>query len=120
MSDITPVIPAGRKLITAYGDGGFRISGEAFIGSVLVFPDKVLPWDASLAADSLAPAADAKVEILLIGCGRSMAFIEPELRASMRQAGVVIDAMDTGAAARTYNVLMAEGRKVAAALMAVP
>lgn len=120
MTDITPVIPAGRKLITAYGDGGFRISGESFAGSVLVFPDKVLPWDAALSADSLALAAEAKVEILLIGCGRSMAFIEPGLRASLRQAGVVIDAMDTGAAARTYNVLMAEGRKVAAALVAVP
>jgi uncharacterized protein len=120
VTDITPVIPAGRKLITAYGDGGFRISGEVFAGSVLVFPDRVLTWDAALSAESLAPAAEAKVEILLIGCGRSMAFIEPELRASLRQAGVVIDAMDTGAAARTYNVLMAEGRKVAAALVAIP
>jgi len=117
VSDITPVIPAGRKLITAYGDGGFRISGEAFAGPVLVFPEKVLPWDASLAADSLAPVVDAKIEILLIGCGPSMAFIEPELRATLRQAGVVIDAMDTGAAARTYNVLVGEERRVLAAIL---
>jgi uncharacterized protein len=120
VSDVTPLVPAGRKLITAYGDGGFKIAGEAFTGSVLVFPEQVLAWDAALTAESLAPVAAAKVEILLIGCGSSMAFIAPELRATLRQSGVVIDAMDTGAAARTFNVLLAEGRKVAAALVAVP
>jgi uncharacterized protein len=120
VTDVTPLVPAGRKLITAYGDGGFRISGERYAGSVLVFPEQVLAWDAELSADSLLPVAMAKAEILLIGCGRSMAFVEPELRAALRKAGVVIDAMDTGAAVRTYNVLLAEGRKVAAALTAVP
>jgi len=119
VTDVTPLVPAGRKLITAYGDGGFRISGERVSGSVLVFADRVLPWDATLSADSLAPVADARMEILLIGCGRAMAFIAPELRAALRQSGVVIDAMDTGAAVRTFNVLMAEERRVAAALVAV-
>jgi uncharacterized protein len=120
VTDITPLIPAGRKLITAYGDGGFKIAGEAFTGSVLVFPEQVLPWDAALTVESLAPVAAGKAEILLIGGGRAMPFIEPDLRAQLRRAGVVIDAMDTGAAARTFNVLLAEGRKVAAALTAVP
>jgi uncharacterized protein len=120
VTDVTPLVPAGRKLITAYGGGGFKIAGEAFGGSVLVFPDRVLGWDAELTTASLAPVAAAKAEILLIGCGRAMAFIAPELRAALRASGVVIDAMDTGAAVRTYNVLMAEGRKVAAALTAVP
>ena len=119
MSDVTPLVPAGRKLITAYGNGGFRIAGESVAGSVLVFPEAVLAWDAALTAESLAPVAAAKVEILLIGCGRSMAFIEPALRAELRKSGVVIDAMDTGAAVRTFNVLLAEERRVAAALVAV-
>jgi len=124
VTDITPLIPTGRKLITAYGDGGFRIAGEQFTGSVLVLTDTVLAWPVSeigaLTVDSLQPVAEAGVAILLIGCGRAMAFIDPDLRATLRQSGVVIDAMDTGAAARTFNVLLAEERRVAAALIAVP
>jgi len=124
VTDITPLVPVGRKLINAYGNGGFRIAGESFQGSVLVFADRVESWPvgdaAQLTAASLAPIAQAGIEILLIGCGPQMAFIAPELRAELRGAGVVIDAMDTGAAARTYNVLLAEGRRVAAALIAVP
>jgi uncharacterized protein len=124
VTDITPLIPAGRKLINAYGNGGFRISGESFLGSVLVFTDHVEAWPVDdmgqVTASSLAPVAAAGVEILLLGCGAQMAFIAPELRAELRNAGVVIDAMDTGAAARTYNVLLAEERRVAAALIAVP
>ncbi len=123
--DVTPEIPEGRQVIEAYGGKGFRITGEVYRGSVLVFPERTLPWPvgdfAELTADSLEPVrrAGAQVELLLIGCGERMQLVSKELRGSIREAGIVIDAMGTGAACRTYNVLMAEDRRVAAALIAV-
>lgn len=123
--DITPRIAAGRQLVTAYGNGGFRINNRAFQGSVLVFPDQTFEWPVAsmedLTAESLRKVADADppVEVLLIGCGASLAFIRPEIREPLRESGVVIDGMDTGAACRTYNVLLSEERRVAAALIAI-
>lgn len=125
MQDISGIPSAGQQLINGYGDGGFRVSGVKYAGSVLVLPEKTFLWDVAaitdISAESLnvLEAADVKVEILLIGCGSSMGFIEPEIRNAFREKGIVIDAMDTGAAVRTYNVLLLEGRQVAAALIAV-
>jgi uncharacterized protein len=126
--DLTPLIPAGRQIIESYGEGRFRISGTAVEGSILVFPDRTLPWpvDSSEAItpeslDEVARAGEAgTVNVLLLGCGQRMAMVAPALRDRLRAAGVVVEPMDTGAACRTYNVLMAEGRQVAAALIAVP
>ena len=69
----------------------------------------------------MAPVLEAEpaVEILLIGTGSAMAPIPPALRALLRSRGIGCDGMDTGAACRTYNVLLAEGRRVAAVLIAV-
>ncbi len=123
--DITPRIAAGRQLVTAYGNGGFRINNQAFKGSVLVFPDRAIEWPIAsmdeLTADSLSQVAEATppVEVLLVGCGASLAFIRPEIREPLREAGIVIDGMDTGAACRTYNVLLSEERRIAAALIAI-
>ena len=123
--DVTPLIPQGRQIIESYGDGGFKVSGEAFSGSILILPDWTGAWPlasiSELDAASLEPvlAAEPPVEVLLIGCGTAMAFIEPELRAAARARGVALEPMDTGAACRTYNVLMAEDRRVGAALIAV-
>jgi uncharacterized protein len=125
--DVTPLIPQGRQIIEAYGDGGFRISGQRVEGSVIVFPDNVVAWAPAAAGDvsagSLQPVRAAgqagSVELLLIGTGARMIQIDRTLRQALRADGVVIEAMDTGAACRTYNVLMAEGRRVAAALIAV-
>lgn len=117
--------PAARRVIDGYGAGGFRIGGETHRGSVLVLAERVLPWPvrgiAELNIETLAPVmTSAPVPaILLIGCGRSAALIPAALRQALREAGAVIDAMDTGAACRTYNVLLAEERRVAAALIAV-
>ncbi len=117
--------PASPHLIDAYGGGGFRISGETHRGSVIVSSEAVVEWTvadaAALTAVDLAPvvAMEPRPEILLIGCGRRAAFIRPEVRQTLRDAGVIIDAMDTGAACRTYNVLLGEARRVAAALIAV-
>lgn len=112
-------------LIDAYGGGGFRVAGESFRGSVLVLPDHTLPWQVAeishLTVASLSSVLDVAppVEILLVGCGARAALIPPALRQELRSAGLVVDAMDTGAACRTYNVLRAEERRVAAALIAV-
>ena len=125
--DLTPLVPQGRQIIESYGDGRFRVTGAVHQGSILVFPDKTVAWSvtesAALTEESLASvvaAGDAgTIDLLLIGCGPRMTLIPPRLRAAVRSHGIVIEPMDTGAAARTYNVLAAEGRKVAAALIAV-
>jgi uncharacterized protein len=123
--DVTPLIPQGRRVIERYGNGGFRVTGESYRGSILVLPDRAEAWPLTtidqLDLASLEPvlAAEPPVEVLLIGCGRAMAFIDPELRAAARARGVALEPMDTGAACRTYNVLMAEDRRVAAVLIAV-
>jgi uncharacterized protein len=122
--DVTPLIPAGRQVVESYGPSGFRVSGNGFSGSILVFPDKTLDWAiASLAeatAESFTPVLEhGGVEILLLGCGRRMAPVPFELRRALRARGIVMDAMDTGAACRTYNVLLAEERRVAAALIRI-
>lgn len=123
--DVTPQIAEGKQLIEGYGDLRFRITGQVFEGSVLVFPDRTLSWSVSrfdeVTAASLQPVMDAadEVEVLLLGCGARMQLVTGSLRRPVREAGIVIEPMDTGAAARTYNVLMMEDRRVAAALIAV-
>lgn len=120
--DLTPLIPAGKQVIETYGDGRFRISGTIYEGSVLVLPDRTIAWPATSVADLVADDFQALIgsaEILLLGCGQRMALVPKALREALRGHGLTIDPMDTGAACRTYNVLMAEGRRVAAALVSV-
>jgi uncharacterized protein len=120
--DLTPVVPTGRQVIERYAASGFRVNGVIYPGPVLVFPDRTLPWEVACAADiaveSLAPVIEHRgVRILLLGLGRLMSPVSGALRAALRAAGIVLEPMDTGAACRTYNVLVAEDRPVAAALM---
>ncbi|HVJ51319.1 MAG TPA: Mth938-like domain-containing protein [Aliidongia sp.] len=120
--DVNPVLPKGRPFIERYGPGGFRIGGTIYTGSVLILPDGVEIWPissmAEITPESLRPVAEhGGVEILLIGCGQRMQMVQKPLRAALREVGVVIDAMDSGAVCRTYNVLVAEERRVAAALL---
>ncbi|MBM3555354.1 MAG: hypothetical protein FJX47_07355 [Alphaproteobacteria bacterium] len=125
MESLPLPIPAGRKVVTGYGQGGFRISGERFAGSILLFPEKVEPWgvvdlDRAESA-SLAPLlAEAAGTILLIGCGVRPVSVTSPWRRALSRTGRAIEFMDTGAACRTFNVLVAEGRPVAAALIAIP
>jgi uncharacterized protein len=124
--DITPAVPVGRQVIEAYGPSGFRVSGVTYAGAVIVLPESTLSWRVAamtdVTVDSLAPVhqragSEEAIEILLLGCGRRMMPVPPPLRLELRQRGIVIDAMDTGAACRTYDVLLTEGRPVAAALL---
>lgn len=122
---LTPEVPVGLQVIEAYGDGGFRVSGRRMEGSLLVLPDEVAAWPAesllSLNEEALQPVVDRaeRIEVLLLGCGTSIAFLKADLRAALKVHGITVDLMDTGAACRTYNVLMSENRKVAAALIAI-
>ena len=101
------------------------ITGQRYQGSVLVLPDRTLAWPlsdiAALSLDDLAPLKDAHppVELLIVGTGASPAWLDPALVAALRDWGMVVDAMATGAACRTYNVLLLEDRRVAAALIAI-
>ena len=123
--DITPLVPAGRQVIEAYGNGGFVIAGTRYIGSVIVFSERTLAWTAAAAADvtelGLAPLfeAGAPAEILVVGCGPRFVPAPGALRPAFKARGVTLEWMDTGAACRTFNVLLAEGRPVTAALIAV-
>lgn len=121
--EVTPLIPAGRTFIEAYGDGRFRIAGSYHDHPVLVLPDRTLAWPVASFADagstSFEPLHGFGVEILLIGCGPRIAMLPRVLREELRSQGIVADVMDTGAACRTYNVLLSEERRVAAALIPV-
>jgi uncharacterized protein len=116
-------IPAeGRQFIQAHREGGFTIAGVRHEGSVLVLPDRTLPWPVrelgAVTLDSLAPITGAGIDILVLGCGAGFGQPTAELRAALRARGIVIEPMDTRAACRTFNVLLAEDRRVAAALIA--
>ena len=123
--EVTPVVTAGRQLIQAYREGGFTVAGVRHEGSLLVMPERTLSWQvdalSAITVDSMAPIiqADPAVEILILGCGPSFALAPPQLRDALRAHGVVVEAMATPAACRTYNVLLAEDRRAAAALIAV-
>ncbi|CAH2396260.1 Mth938-like domain-containing protein [Mesorhizobium escarrei] len=115
----------GRAPIESYGNGGFRFADMSHRGSLLCLPSGIYGWEP---ADPLAltPADFAKllneadqVEILLVGAGKDLRPLPAALRAAMKAAGIAADPMSTGAAVRTYNVLLAENRAVAAALIAV-
>lgn len=112
-------------MVQAYGDGRFRISGEAVSGSVVVWSDGWTAWSiadvTALSANDLVPvrALAGSVDLLLIGCGPRFGPEPPGLRAAVKALGMALEWMDTGAACRTYNVLIGEGRRVAAALIAV-
>jgi uncharacterized protein len=115
----------GRAPIEAYGNGGFRFADMSHRGSLLCLPSGIHGWEpadpeALTAADFEKLLAEAgQVEILLVGCGAELRRMPAALRASLKEAGISCDSMSTGAAVRTYNVLLAEERAVAAALIAV-
>jgi uncharacterized protein len=122
--DITPALAAGSLVIETYGDGGFRVAGKRIEGSIIITHEAVYPWepdDGPLTLESLQPVLDCAVEIdiLLVGCGQSLEPIPVAVKNQLRELGIGADPMDTGAACRTYNVLLTEDRRVAVALKAV-
>ena len=116
----------GRAPIEAYGNDGFRFAGMSHRGSILCLPSGIYGWKdappggAILEANLEAVFAEAgAIEILLLGTGADLVPLSAPVRERCRTAGMVVEAMATGAAVRTFNVLLAEDRAVAAALIAV-
>lgn len=114
---------------TAYGDDWVEVNGERHSGALLVRPrGQVEAWDVdsfeALNAERLLALLDApadlpdwRPEVILLGTGAQLRFPHPQLTRPLLQAGVGVESMDTLAACRTYNILMAEGRQVLAALL---
>ena len=115
----------GRAPIDAYGNGGFRFADMSHRGSILVLPSAIEAWTVNtpdeVTVASIGRLLDeaASIEILLVGTGPSLALLPTDVTAALRAAGLEPDLMATGAAVRTFNVLLSEGRQVAAALIAV-
>ena len=112
--------------IEAYGHGGFRFADMSHRGSLLCLPDAIWAWPVTDPAQidrySLSRVFDSAnaIETLLIGTGAGVWIAPAALRNALRSVGVVLDTMQTGPAIRTYNVMIGERRRVAAALIAVP
>lgn len=111
--------------IDAYGNGGFRFAGMSHRGSLLCLPSGMHKWDAVTAADisraNLEPvfAAADEIDVLLVGLGVDIAGFDKALRQGLRERNIIVEAVATGGAVRTYNILLAESRAVGAALIAV-
>ena len=115
---------AGRgtyNTITAYGEDYVVVNSERHESSVIVMADRILPWTTPsfdrLSEESFAPMAQEKPEILLLGTGPKQRFPHPKLTAALAAQRIGVEVMDLKAACRTYNILVAEERKVAAALL---
>lgn len=112
--------------IEAYGKGGFAFAEMSHRGSLLCLPDAIWAWPVVKAADidkaSLQRvfAAAQAIDTLIIGTGPDVWLPPPGLREALRAVKVVLDPMQTGPAIRTYNIMIGERRRVAAALIAVP
>ena len=123
--DLSPVDFEGRNIIQTYGNGNFQISDKKYDHSVLVFPDQIIPWSPidtnNLIVDDFKKVLTVGpiVELLLLGCGKTTWFLPLPLRDELKEMGLVLEPMDTGAACRTFNVLLGEDRRIAAALMLV-
>ncbi len=123
--DVTPLIRDDQQIIQSYAAGQFKISGISYAYGVIVSPDKTVEWvnapqDMSALSlenfqELLGQAND--VDVVLFGTGNKMHFVSPKLRQALSAKNLPVDIMDTGAACRTYNVLMAEGRRVVAIMM---
>lgn len=111
--------------IDAYGDGGFRFAGMSHRGSLLCFPDGIWAWPvtsvAELSSSTLEGAFDRadSLDFFLIGAGRDPWVLPEHLRSRFRELSLSVDSMPTGAAVRTYNILLAENRRVGAGLIAI-
>jgi len=112
--------------IEAYGNGGFAFAEMSHRGSLLCLPDAIWAWpvikpdDINEATLQRVIANAANIDTLLVGTGNEVWIPPVSLRERLRKVSIVIDVMQTGPAIRTYNIMIGERRRVAAALIAVP
>ncbi len=117
------MVPEGTPIISAYGGGQFRVGSTVYQGSIIALPDQViecsLSFDDNFNGNMLQPVIEAtdKIDLLVVGCGESFHVPPKDLRSALKEHNIILEWMDTGAACRTFNVLLAEGRRVAAALI---
>ncbi len=121
--DITSLNGKALELIESYGEGGFTISEKFYQGSILIIEGEVIPWApkdfAEISVENLSAVLQASVELCFLGCGVGMLRPTPEVRQSFTSASIDLDFMATAAACRSYNIAIGEGRKTAAALIAI-
>lgn len=123
--DITPLIKGDRKIINSYGAGRFVVSGKEYANSIILLPVMVdvwniqspFMWSEETIEQLIISAKDA--EVVLVGTGKNMLPMPSKWRNLFREKKISLDVMDTGAACRTYNVLLSEERRVIAALILV-
>jgi uncharacterized protein len=115
----------GRAPIDAYGNGGFRFADMSHRGSILCLPSGIHGWEfneggvLTVSAFERVLAEASSIEVLLVGTGANLRPLPAELKAALKAKGISSDPMSTGAAVRTFNIMLAESRAVAAALIAV-
>lgn len=114
--------PEGNNLISSYGSGWIEVAQTRYQQSLLVMPNRIVTdWEAAstalLSETHFESIAALKPEVVLLGTGSKINFPHPRLWRSLTDAGIGLECMDTGGACRTYNILMAEGRHVIAALI---
>ena len=113
--------PGAHHTVTGYGADFVLIDGQRHEASLIVTPERLVPWPvesfAALAEADFQVFLDLNLEILLVGTGPRQRFPHPRLTRALLEKRIGIEAMDLQAACRTYNILMAEGRRVAAALL---
>ncbi len=117
----------GAHAVDGYGAGGFRFGGMSHRGAIFALPSGIYAWSVTdpsdITVELLAPLFAEQpglVEHLLVGTGLEVVPLGAELRQRLRAAGIKAEPMQTGAAARTYSILLGEKRRVAAALLPVP
>ena len=113
--------PSALNTFSGYGDGFVAINGERHEANIVVMPEQLLAWSAA-SFDALTEAdfdlfLGLELEILLLGTGPKQRFPHPRLTKALAAKRIGVEAMDLQAACRTYNILMAEERRVAAALL---
>jgi uncharacterized protein len=117
--------PSALNTFTAYGEGYVMVNSQRFetanAGGLIVLPDRILPWEAAgfsaLQESDFQAFAEMDLEIVLLGTGPKQRFPHPRLTQALTAKRIGVEAMDLQAACRTYNILMAEERRVAAALL---
>jgi uncharacterized protein len=111
------------NVFTGYGEDYVLVNGARHSENVIVLPERVLPWSATgfdtLQAQDFAELAAMPLEVVVLGTGMRLRFPHPRLTQSLAAARIGLEVMDLQAACRTYNILMDESRKVAAALLFV-
>ena len=114
--------PTGpHNTVTGYGESFVTVNGERHEKNLVVLADRVFPWEVegfdSLAESDFSVFVDLDLEVLIVGTGARLRFPHPRLTRTLTEKRVGVEAMDLQAACRTYNILVSEGRRVAAALL---